>query len=501
MVMKRIYWLLFIFYFAANLNVLAQDGGVSIGKGQNLAHTKAILELFSEDKGLLIPRMNTEQRNQMFPNNDVSAKGMLVFDTDKNNFFFWNGSTWSAVGNELQTLSGASNPINPLLGQIFYNTTTSLVSVYTGANWEQLNFEVINDLTTGGAGNVLSAEQGKILKALVDANTAKGGITAEQALIIAAISGVNTGDQDISGISTNASAISTNATAIATKVTSNSAITGGTNTKITYDAKGLVTGGSSATTADIAASTDKNYITDAQLAAITTNTAKVTNATHTGDVTGDVALTIGNDKILESHLKAVNSPTDEYVLTYEATTGDFEWVAPGTVSSTVTWNDLQVNINSVKKKSGVEEPSDVSHMGGYVLGFENNEVQGIYFDAQLPHSYLPGSDIIFHIHLIYDGSAGDVNWTFTYSWANVTESFPVETTVNATTSPGSSGVHVAQTIATIVGTGKRESSVLICSLTRNGNSDTHTGTVKMVALDFHYQNEKIGTDVQYPTGP
>ena len=49
------------------------------------------------------------------------------------------------------------------------------------------------------------------------------------------------------------------------------------------------------------------------------------NATHTGDVTGSAALTIGADKILESHLKSVNAPTDEYVLTYEATTGDFEW--------------------------------------------------------------------------------------------------------------------------------------------------------------------------------
>jgi len=50
-----------------------------------------------------------------------------------------------------------------------------------------------------------------------------------------------------------------------------------------------------------------------------------TNATHTGDVTGAAALTIEDDKVLERHLKAVNSATDEQVLTYESTTGDFEW--------------------------------------------------------------------------------------------------------------------------------------------------------------------------------
>lgn len=56
-------------------------------------------------------------------------------------------------------------------------------------------------------------------------------------------------------------------------------------------------------------------------------TISIAHDAHTGDVTGATALTIGNDKILESHLKAINAPTDEYVLTYEATVGDFEWQA------------------------------------------------------------------------------------------------------------------------------------------------------------------------------
>ena len=63
-------------------------------------------------------------------------------------------------------------------------------------------------------------------------------------------------------------------------VVPNTAITGATKTKITYDAKGLVTGGADATTADIAASTDKNYVTDAQLVVIGN-----TSGTNTGDQT------------------------------------------------------------------------------------------------------------------------------------------------------------------------------------------------------------------------
>lgn len=49
------------------------------------------------------------------------------------------------------------------------------------------------------------------------------------------------------------------------------------------------------------------------------------------DIAGDVsgtglnAVTIGADKVLESHLKSVNAATDEFCLTSESTTGDFEW--------------------------------------------------------------------------------------------------------------------------------------------------------------------------------
>jgi hypothetical protein len=65
-----------------------------------------------------------------------------------------------------------------------------------------------------------------------------------------------------------------------TPVAANSAITGATKTKITYDSKGLVTSGADATTADITDSTNKRYVTDAQLVVIGN-----TSGTNTGDQT------------------------------------------------------------------------------------------------------------------------------------------------------------------------------------------------------------------------
>src|SRR3990167_11028735 len=64
--------------------------------------------------------------------------------------------------------------------------------------------------------------------------------------------------------------------------------------------------------------------------------------TLTGDVTGSgtssFAATIADNKILESMLKAVDAAVDEDILTYEATTGDFEWHSVAEVKSSMSLN-------------------------------------------------------------------------------------------------------------------------------------------------------------------
>ncbi len=60
----------------------------------------------------------------------------------------------------------------------------------------------------------------------------------------------------------------------------NSAISASTKTKISYDSKGLITAGADATTADIAPSTNRNYVTDTQSGVLSN-----TSGTNTGDET------------------------------------------------------------------------------------------------------------------------------------------------------------------------------------------------------------------------
>ena len=95
----------------------------------------------------------------------------------------------------------------------------------------------------------------------------------------------------------------------------------------------------------IAANTAKTGITSGQASAITANTAKVTNANHTNEVTGDVALTIANDVITYAKLGA------EFTTTGTVTTAlDFgaNQVFTKTMGSDTTFTYSNVGIGMVK---------------------------------------------------------------------------------------------------------------------------------------------------------
>ena len=79
--------------------------------------------------------------------------------------------------------------------------------------------------------------------------------------------------------------------------------------------------------ADDAVTADK--LANSINSAITANTAKVTNATHSGEVTGATALTITDNIVDEANLKVSNSPTNGYFLTAQSgNTGGMTWAAP-----------------------------------------------------------------------------------------------------------------------------------------------------------------------------
>jgi hypothetical protein len=209
-----------------------------------------------------------------------------------------------------------------------------LAGIETGAEVNDTASEILTKvLTVDGTGSGLDAD-------LLDGNHASAFAAAIHTHVIGDVTGLQTALDgkaatvhthvigDVTGLQTaldgKAATVHTHAigdvtglqTALDGKVDENAAITGATKTKITYDAKGLVTAGADATTADIADSSNRRYVTDAQQTVIGntsgTNTGDQT-ITLTGDVTGSgtgsFAATIANDAVTNAKLANMATAT------------------------------------------------------------------------------------------------------------------------------------------------------------------------------------------------
>ncbi len=134
--MKRFYFIL-VAVMVLSASSFAQTGGVSIGKDGLPAHEKAILELVSTNKGLLIPRMTSAERNQIFGSGavDSSAKGLMVYDTEQSAFFFWDGGAWKTVASaNAKVINGAPTGAG-VLGELAFDAQNSALYVYSGTAW------------------------------------------------------------------------------------------------------------------------------------------------------------------------------------------------------------------------------------------------------------------------------------------------------------------------------------------------------------------------------
>lgn len=66
------------------------QSGVAIGAGTPVANPSAALDVQSQSLGMLTPRMTTAQRTAIAS----PVAGLLVFDTDTDEFWFHTGSAW-----------------------------------------------------------------------------------------------------------------------------------------------------------------------------------------------------------------------------------------------------------------------------------------------------------------------------------------------------------------------------------------------------------------------
>ena len=80
------------FLFCLVIFVFKFSGAQNVGIGTTTPQTSAALDISSNNKGLLIPRMTSALRKAI-PSPSV---GLLVFDTDKNAMYLFDGQNWNA---------------------------------------------------------------------------------------------------------------------------------------------------------------------------------------------------------------------------------------------------------------------------------------------------------------------------------------------------------------------------------------------------------------------
>jgi hypothetical protein len=110
----------------------------------------AILDIKSDNSGVLVPRMTTTQRTAITLT--TALKGMLVFDSDVNMFYYNVGTSWSPINvGTIKTISAAYTLLPEDNGRVLDVTSATALTI-TVPNTLPVGFQV--SITQAGAGQV-----------------------------------------------------------------------------------------------------------------------------------------------------------------------------------------------------------------------------------------------------------------------------------------------------------------------------------------------------------
>lgn len=124
----------------------------NVGVNNPNPNPKAILDLTSSDKGMLTPRMTQAQRQSMFPVPDAASKGMIVYQTDATEgFYYYDGANWNLLSSDAKGWSTTGNAgTDPVVN--FLGTTDNKDLVIRTNNAESIR--VKNDGKVGIANSL-----------------------------------------------------------------------------------------------------------------------------------------------------------------------------------------------------------------------------------------------------------------------------------------------------------------------------------------------------------
>lgn len=157
--MFRNYLLLPVLLMMAKL-IFAQG----VGFGTNNPHPSALVDITSNNKGMLVPRLTSAQRTAIAS----PAPGLLVYDTNTNSFWFYNGTAWA-------NLSAGASPWGTDGNHIF-NSNTGRVGIGVQQPTARLTVDsgLVLDYSNSNNPNIVSNAE------LFFGNPASAGITSNK---------------------------------------------------------------------------------------------------------------------------------------------------------------------------------------------------------------------------------------------------------------------------------------------------------------------------------
>lgn len=108
------------------LLLIISSASAQVGFNNPNPDASSLLDLTANDKGLLIPRMSSAQRDAI----GSPAESLLVFDTDKQGFYFQQGGNWYALN---EWVKNANNNDVSLAGNASVTGTVTTGAVSSGS--------------------------------------------------------------------------------------------------------------------------------------------------------------------------------------------------------------------------------------------------------------------------------------------------------------------------------------------------------------------------------
>ncbi len=189
--MKKI---LFLLAVSISGTLMAQEG--SVGIGTLTPNEKAVLHLVAptNDQGFLTPKLTTTQRNNFSSQLTSSENGMMVFDSDLNQFFFWLTDHWEAVGSSLQAGEGFE-----IVNGVINNTGDTDASDDFSGMWSDLTgIPVGFEDGTDDVNDADSDPSNELQDLNLSGNTLTiSGLSTPTAIDLSPFTGTNTDEQDL----------------------------------------------------------------------------------------------------------------------------------------------------------------------------------------------------------------------------------------------------------------------------------------------------------------